>query len=183
MNAFQFPVGVCLLALVATAAGWDLHSRRIPNWLVLLGGAVALAVQVHLFGLADGAGRWALGALIGGGLFFPLFMLRGMGAGDVKLMAAVAAFVGPVVGLEIVLLTCVMGGVWAVTMIVYKRAVKATGANMLTVLLQAGIRGQEGNRAPDTHAVFASVGSMPYGVAIALGTLAVMYVETVYGAF
>ncbi|SEB21256.1 A24 family peptidase [Paraburkholderia sartisoli] len=176
MNAFEFPVGVCLFGLVAVAAGWDLHARRIPNWLVLTALALALAVQWHLHGAGGGSGRWALGMLTGGGLFFPLYLLRGMGAGDVKLMAAVGAFVGPDIALEIALLTCAMGGAWALAVIVFRRAVKSTCTNILAILL-AGINRHDNTNTQGNGAAFASVGSLPYGVAIAVGTLGVMFLQ------
>ncbi|MEM5434312.1 A24 family peptidase [Paraburkholderia diazotrophica] len=173
MNAFEFPVGVCLLGLVATAAGTDLHSRRIPNWLVLAGLTLALAVQWWQHGAAQGYVSWGLGLLTGGCLFLPLYMLRGMGAGDVKLMAAVGAFVGPQPALEIVLVTCIVGGVWGLTVVIFKRALKSTATNMLTILLSGReLSGRLSETGKD--AAFPSVGSLPYGVAIALGTLGIM---------
>lgn len=178
MNAVEFPVGVCLLGLLVLAAGWDLHARRIPNWLVLLGLALALAVQWYLHGAVVGVGRWAAGALTGGALFVPLYLLRGMGAGDVKLMAAAGAFVGPGVALEIVLITCVIGGVWALGTIVLKRATKSIGTNLLAILL-AGTSGSRFNDTEEKGKVYSSVGSLPYGVAIALGALVVVFLHTV----
>ncbi len=177
MNAFEFPVGACLLMLLAVAAGSDLHSRRIPNWLVLTGLALALAVQWWQHGAALGYTAWGLGLLTGGGLFLPLYMLRGMGAGDVKLMAMVGAFVGPDLALEIVLVTCVVGGIWALAVVVSRRALKSTGTNMLAILLSG--RGL-GSRLSETakDAAWPSVGSLPYGVAIVLGTLGIMVLHT-----
>jgi prepilin peptidase CpaA len=180
MNAFEFPVGACLFGLVAAAAGMDLHTRRIPNVLVLIGLVLALAVQWALHGAAEGIHRWMLGLLTGGGLFFPLYLLRGMGAGDVKLMAAVGAFVGPEIALEIVLVTCVIGGVWALAVVAFRGAVKSVGTNMLAILLSRG--GQSGSLSGTTKgAALPSVGSLPYGVAIAVGTLGVMFVHTAQG--
>jgi prepilin peptidase CpaA len=173
MNAFEFPVGICLLGLLGIAAGSDLHSRRIPNWLVVAGLTLALAVQWSLHGAAQGASSWTLGLLTGGGLFFPLYLLRGMGAGDVKLMAMVGAFVGPDLALQIVLVTCAIGGIWALAVVVFKRALKSTGTNMLAILLSRG--GQCGSLfETENGAALPSVGSLPYGVAIALGTLGIM---------
>jgi prepilin peptidase CpaA len=180
MSAFEFPVGVCLFGLVAIAAGWDLHARRIPNRLVLTGLALALAAQWCLHGAGEGARQWMLGILTGGGLFIPLYLLRGMGAGDVKLMAAVGAFVGPELALEIVLVTCVIGGVWALAAVVFKGAVKSVGTNMLAILLS---RGEQCGSLFETGkgAAAPSVGSLPYGVAIALGTLSIMILHTGQG--
>ncbi|MGF6606661.1 prepilin peptidase CpaA [Paraburkholderia sp. WSM4175] len=177
MNAFDFPVGACLLGLLGAAAGMDLHTRRIPNVLVLTGLAVAFAVQWSLHGAGEGSHRWILGLLTGGGLFLPLYLMRGMGAGDVKLMAAVGAFVGPNLALEIVLGTWAIGGIWALAVVVFKGAVKSVGTNILAILLSRG--GQCGSLCETGRgAALPSVGSLPYGVAIALGTLSIMVLRT-----
>ena len=74
--------------MVAIAAVYDIRFRRIPNWLVLTGLVLGLGLNTFLF-------RWpgARASLLGIGLafliYFPLYLLRGMGAGDVKLMAAI----------------------------------------------------------------------------------------------
>jgi prepilin peptidase CpaA len=148
----------------------DLHERRIPNVLVLVGLALAFAVQWGLHGAGLGIQRWTLGLLTGGGLFLPLYLLRGIGAGDAKLMAAVRAFVGPELALEIALVTCVMGGVWALAAVVFKRAARSVGIHMLAILLSRG--GQCGETGKGGAS--SSVGSLPYGAVIALGTLSIM---------
>ncbi|WP_434718326.1 prepilin peptidase [Paraburkholderia sp. A1BS-2L] len=182
MNTFEFPVGLCLLALVAIAAGTDLRTRRIPNWLILSALALAIAVQGHLHGASGGSSRWVLGMLTGGGLFFPLYLLRGMGAGDVKLMAAVGAFVEPGVALQIAVFTCVIGGVWALAAIVMRGTLKSAGENVLEIVLSSvGPSGGDVNVGKSARA--ASVGSLPYGVAIALGTLGVMMLNAWQIAF
>ncbi|MFX1684398.1 prepilin peptidase [Paraburkholderia sp. A2RI-6] len=173
MNEFEYPVGLCLLGLVAIAVGTDLRTRRIPNLLVLSALVLALAVQWRLYGASDGSRRWALGMLTGGGVFFPLYMLRGMGAGDVKLMAAVGAFVEPGIALQIALLTCVIGGVWALTAIVMRRTVKSAGLNIIALML-SHVGPSKSAASVDKSAGSTSVGSLPYGVAIALGTVGVM---------
>lgn len=180
MDAFAFPVGACLLGLLGAAAGTDLHARRIPNVLVLTGLAVAFAVQWGLHGVGEGSQRWILGLLTGGGLFFPLYLLRGMGAGDVKLMAAVGAFVGPGMAFEIALTTCVIGGVWSLAVVVFRGNARAAGTNILAILLSKGgqcsrLSGKE------SGAVLPSVGSLPYGVAISLGTLSIMILRAGQG--
>ncbi len=90
MAASHIFVGVILtLACIA-----DLRTRRIPN--VLTFSAAVIAVLFHA-----ATGGWAAvgssvsGWLLGVHLFFPMFALRGMGAGDVKLLAAVGAWLGP----------------------------------------------------------------------------------------
>src|SRR3970282_986 len=84
---------VAFVVLMVMATGWDVTRRRIPNPLVLMGLLAGLALRVP-----GGWGPLASG-LAGAGLAFaitfPLFMLRGLGGGDVKLFAAVGAFMGP----------------------------------------------------------------------------------------
>ena len=78
------------LIVAAAAVAWDLRSRRIPNALTFGAAAAALvfaATTAGLGGLETSAGGWVTGAA----LFFPFFALRGMGAGDVKLLAALGA--------------------------------------------------------------------------------------------
>lgn len=103
---------VVLLAIVGLAAVIDVRTRRIPN-LLTFGGAAA-GIVYHLWlqgaaGLAQGAGGWALGIA----LFLPMFLMRGMGAGDVKLLGAVGAWLGPEGVLWGCLYSVLAGGVMA----------------------------------------------------------------------
>ena len=80
-----------LSATSATAAGYfDLKCHRVPNWLVGL--TIVLALTWHAF-VSGLTGLWSslAGLLLGAGLLFPLFLLRGMGAGDVKFFGALGA--------------------------------------------------------------------------------------------
>ena len=90
MNISHIVVGVVL----ALACISDLRTRRIPN--VLTFSAVAAALVFHLLTGGWSAAGWSIaGCVLGALLFFPMFALRGMGAGDVKLLAAVGAWLGP----------------------------------------------------------------------------------------
>ena len=103
-------VQIAAVALVLVASVGDLRTRRIPN--VLTFGAALAALLFHgvtggWSGVVSALGGWLLGAA----LFFPIFALRGMGAGDVKLLAAVGAWLGPAQVVWVALLTSVAGGV------------------------------------------------------------------------
>lgn len=157
-----------LLVLVAVAAWFDLKSRRIPNWLVLVGLVASLALQIVFSGI-DGFKAWGLGLLVGFGLFLPLYILRAMGAGDVKLMAMVGAFLGPVSGLGAVLTTLLIGGALAVAVALWSGILKDTLTNIRFVLTAALFKALSGGEMqlerPPT-----STGNLPYAVAIAVGT-------------
>lgn len=170
MASVLFPVAPCVVALVITAAVWDWQTRRIPNWLVSVGLMVALPLQAYVHGLGDGVLAWLLGCLAGGLMFMPGYLMRMMGAGDVKLMAAVGAFCGAALAMEIAVITSVIGGVWALVWLMQRKRVRAGLTNTMTVLVnvvggaRAGVQHGESNRA-------LSVGRLPFGVAIAVGTV------------
>ncbi|MDB5746034.1 MAG: type leader peptidase family protein [Massilia sp.] len=158
-----------LLVLVVSAAIIDLAIRKIPN-LLLLGGWLG-ALGLYCSATAPGAaiGTALGGALIGFALFLPLYVLRGMAAGDVKLMATVGLFLGPAETLYACILTWCLGGVMALVIILFTGRWSAAYANMRELLLPLLLR--LGPPAPGTVPARQSVGSMPYGLAIALSTL------------
>lgn len=101
----------CLMLLTATlAAAADLRTRKIPNFLTVSAFFAGFAVQWVVAG-PEGLARAAAGAGLALLIYFPLFLLRGMGAGDVKLMAALGALAGARVWFWIFFLSSVTGAV------------------------------------------------------------------------
>ena len=103
------PRAVAAIAIGLAAVVCDLRTRRIPNVLTLGGAALALAAGLTAggtSGLAQAVGGWLLGAI----LFFPFFALGGMGAGDVKLIAALGAWLGPVNAVWLAIFSSMAGG-------------------------------------------------------------------------
>jgi prepilin peptidase CpaA len=106
VNAFN--LAAIMVALVA--AVWDLKTRRIPN--VLTFGSALVAVLVHAYSAGVGGAGWALaGWFVGFVFFLPFFALGGMGAGDVKLIAALGAWIGPGQAVWLALFSLIAGGV------------------------------------------------------------------------
>ena len=101
------------LIIGAAACITDLQSRRIPNWLTFGAAAAAFAFHFSNAGQA-GAQQAAMGWVTGLFLFMPLFLLGGMGAGDVKLLAAFGAWLGPTAAFWMALYASMAGGVLAV---------------------------------------------------------------------
>lgn len=164
---------VALFALLVAAAVTDWRSYRIPNWLTFGGAAFALLCALYVAASpAKGAMAWAGGLFTGFIVMLPLYVLRVMGAGDVKLMAMAGAFLGAQPTLMAVLFTFVVGGIAALGLSLWKGQlarlllnVKNTVFGMVAFKL-AGLR-------PDGRiAAQGSVGKLPYGVCICVGTVA-----------
>ena len=104
------------------AAVYDVRYRRIPNWLTVGGVLLGLALNAFLYQGWPGL-RFSLpGFGLGFGVYFLLYVLRAMGAGDVKLMAAVGAVVGWQNWFGIFVITAIIGGLMAMILVVIEEA-------------------------------------------------------------
>ena len=104
---------VVTLALAAVACGWDLRTRRIPQVLTLGGAAAGLVFHFINGGWNAGVAS-AIGWLVGIAIFFLPFALGGLGAGDVKLLGAIGAWLGPMNALWVGLYAGAAGGILAI---------------------------------------------------------------------
>ena len=139
-----------MLIMLLMASVYDIIKGIVPNLLTYSGIFIGL-----LGGLTERETTGFLhltGMLAGGGLFFLIWVLKGVGGGDVKLMAAVGAFVGWPAVVDAVFFTALWGGVLALMFVVWKKA---------PVVIE---NGQEKVQPRMKQ-------KMPYAVAITLGTL------------
>jgi len=159
--------GAALLC-AGVAAIHDLKDRRIPN--KLTGPAMLAGLLLHLVLGGYHQFGWAfLAGLVGGGVFLLFHLAGGMGAGDVKLMAAVGCIVGISSIREVLFSTVVIGGVFALALAAYRGRVRETLANVFTLL---GHHRQNGLKAhPELNVGNRSGLRLPYAVPIALGCL------------
>jgi prepilin peptidase CpaA len=159
-----------LLMLIVAAAWMDVLTRRIPNALVIPGAVLGLAVAALAAGFTGALS--ALGGLATGlALMLPLYFLRAMGAGDVKLMAMVGAWLGPAEVVSAALLVFVAGGLLAVTAALWHGRLRQLVANLRVMLFGSLVNAMSGAGAT-VIAPAQSVGNVPYGIAIAIGTIA-----------
>jgi prepilin peptidase CpaA len=170
LGAGQILLGI----LVAIAAIFDIRYRRIPNWLVLAGVIVGVAWNVYASGWS-GLLRGAEGLGLGFILYFPLYLIRARGAGDVKLLAAVGAVTGPGNCLWIFLLTAVLGGIIALVLLLFRGRVRKTFFNVAWII-QDLLHFRAPYRSSDELDVTTNKGlRLPHGAMIAVGTLAFIY--------
>jgi prepilin peptidase CpaA len=159
-----------LMSLLLAAVASDIRARRIPNALVGAGVTAGLLVNGLLpegGGLLSSLGGLALGLAV----LLPLYLVRAMGAGDVKLMAMVGAFLGHQHILPAVLYVLVAGGVLAIVYGLWRRVLPQALANVREMFFVAA-GGARMRMAPDFGALPRTAARLPYAVAIALGVLA-----------
>jgi prepilin peptidase CpaA len=124
---------VALIGVVLIAAVYDARYRKIPNWLSLSGLILGLGMNTLLSGWG-GLGAAALGFTLALLIYTPLYLIRGMGAGDVKLMAAIGAISGPHDWLGIFIGTALAGGLVSLTTVIIKGRIHQTLLNLTTIL-------------------------------------------------
>ena len=154
---------IALVAGLVLATVIDLRTRRIPNELTaaMAGVGVGLAATgVSGITVAASLTGFFLGLL----LMMPGFMLGATGAGDVKLMGAVGAIVGPALVVSSFLFTAVAGGVLAVVVAVRRQRLAETLARTGQLVTGPG-------EAPQKIRAATSASRFAYGPAIAVGTV------------
>ena len=152
-------VNLALSGALAAAVVTDLRCRRIPNALTVPAFVAGILLNGWLQG-SDGLLNRAAGGVLVLGLLVPLFLVRGMGAGDVKLMAAIGALKGP----EFVFFTCawasIFGGPIALFGLIRSRRLGLALAHLYFFRFL-----------PRPSQTFISAGRIPYAPAIAMGAL------------
>jgi len=153
-------------AVAICAAIIDVRERRIPNRLTYAAMIAGLTLQGALHGwrgLLASAG----GSLLFGGVFMLFYLVRAMGAGDVKLAAALGCLIGPAASWQVMFATALAGGALAIVFMVVSGRIVETLRNTLWV---AAFHAQHGVQ---THPVVnldnPTAIRMPYGLAFAAG--------------
>jgi prepilin peptidase CpaA len=162
---------LALLGLLVVAAVSDWRTYRIPNWLTL-GGALFALVYGTLAARTPAAGASSAfgGLAVGFAAMLVFYAIGIMGAGDVKLMAMVGAFLGPRQTLMAVLFTFVAGGVAALAFAIHRRRLGHMLDNVKTAAQGMVFSTMVGIRPDASLHVRQSVGKLPYGLCIGAGT-------------
>ena len=155
-----------LLVLLSLAALIDIRTYRIPNWLTKM--AILVGLSLHTFATQLPGLVFSLeGAAVGLGVFVILYACGWMGAGDVKLFAAVGSFLGPVQTISAAMVVALVGGLLAFLVLGFHHGWRKTAlwlwSYVQVMVLTRSAKGLtlEQGTAP----------KVPYAVAISLGTI------------
>lgn len=168
-----------LMALLLLAMREDVRSHRIPNKLVLVGVVLGLGLNGLLPGglgfnseVPGGIGWLSAlkGLALGIAVLLPIYLLRAMGAGDVKLMGMVGAFLGAGDLIGAVIATFIAGGVMALVVALCSRQLMNMLQN-IKLMLFGGLLKMNAGQLPTMNDLPVSVVKLPYAVAITVGTL------------
>jgi len=165
-------VPVITVAIAAVAAAIDMKTGRIPNALTF--GATLAALLYHTIDGGASGFAWALaGCGIGLALFFPFFALGGLGAGDVKLVAALGTWLGPLGVLRLAAGAGIAGGVVALVVMLHARYLGTAARNLLLLLTHWRVNGVR--PLPELTLAGSSGPRLAYAVPILLGTLGALW--------
>ena len=160
--------------LLALACVSDWRTRRVPNVLTLSAAGGGLLFHFALGGWP--AAGWSIaGLVVGTLLFLPMFVLRGMGAGDVKLLAAIGAWLGPGQVAIAALATSIAGGLLAVLVALAHGYLRKALSNIYLLLAHWRIAGVQ--PLPDITHERARGPRLAYAFAIAIGTVVTLCLE------
>jgi len=166
----NWPIWTVTITLVV-AAVIDGLQLKVPNWITFPMILAGWIYSTTAFGW-EGLGYSLLGTAVGLGLLLPAYAIGGMGAGDVKLMAGVGAWVHATITFYAFCVSAVLGGVIAVGMVLYQKRWAKHRDQFFMILDEITTV-----RDPDKLATIAAERKptmmlLPYGIPIAIGTIA-----------
>ena len=174
LQLFKNPLMLGLLWMLILAVITDLSARKIPNSIIVFGLVASLVCQLVA---TQGAGglNWLAGVAVAFACFIPLYILRGMAAGDVKLMMAVGGFLGYPLIITAVAYSYLAGGAMAICYVLIKGRFRLLIQNLYSLIIDQFIKTTSGVDVYDGQVIKQSVGQLPFALAIALGTFFTLY--------
>lgn len=155
-------------------ASWvDGKEKRVPNWLNALLLSAGIAMQC---GHPEGAGlgKALAGAGVGLGVLIVPWMIHGMGAGDVKLMAAIGAWFGPQMTLWAFVVGAMFGAAIGIIMIVCSGRVRQACTNMTTIMVKMTNPVHWFTDFGGSESFGGTSQLLPYGVPLTIGSVTVL---------
>lgn len=159
-------IELLVAGLILCAAVTDLQSYRIPNWLTLPALVIGMGLHTYLHG-SEGLIFSAKGLGVGLGMFLVIYVMGGMGAGDVKLLAAVGSFIGPGQVFVAGILAALLGGIYALCLMTSHYGCRASLGRIVDMIATWGL-------SRNLKAAIERSETQPklrYGLVIGLGTV------------
>lgn len=166
-QGWQVPMISVILLVAACIDGWKL---KVPNWLTF---PFVLTGWVHAVAVAgwSGLGESLLGTAVGLALLLPAYAVGGMGAGDVKLLAGVGAWVGAAITFYAFCVSAVVGGILAIGMMLYRRSWHQHYGNLMVILHEFRTVREPSKLAALAAERKSSMVLLPYGIPLAIGSI------------
>lgn len=171
----NWPVWVVTVTLIV-AAVIDGLKLKVPNWItfpMILSGWVYSAWAAQATGMAwyEGLGWSLLGTVVGLALLLPAYAIGGMGAGDVKLLAGVGAWMHGTHTAYAFVISAVVGAVLAVCMVLYRKA-WTKHSSQFWMIINEIMTVRDPEKLTEIAAERkSSMLLLPYGIPIAIGTI------------
>ncbi len=172
MGSTPLPVFGWAAAFLVFAVASDLRFHRIPNWLTLPALLAALLASPWA-GATSGPLEAAAGAALGFALLVGPYALGGMGAGDVKALMALGAWLGPVATLGTAVWAVIAGGAFGLTLLALRGQLAPFARRWCRMLWRLLTLRRVGYERPAEGSV--ASGGIPFAVAIAIGLAAHWY--------
>ncbi|REJ87552.1 MAG: prepilin peptidase [Planctomycetota bacterium] len=160
--------------LLIWAAYIDGKQLRVPNWLtfpMVLTGLLYNAVVGGWAGLGDGL----IGMLVGLATLLPLYAVGGMGAGDVKLMAGIGAWLGAAVTWNAFVVSVIVGAIMAIIMVAWRRSWHKHLGNFSQIILEFMTVKNPRQLSKIAAERKSQMLLLPYGIPICIGSIAYFF--------
>lgn len=172
---------VKLVCVALIVAAWiDGKELRVPNWITFPMVLTGLIYNTWVGGWG-GMGEGLLGMAVGLACLLPLYAVGGMGAGDVKLMAGVGAWLGWQPTLYAFFVTTIVGAVMAVAMVLWSKTFKRHYANFVMIFMEWTQIKNPKKLAEIAAERKPTMRLLPYGIPICIGSIAYfLYAGMIY---
>ncbi|HUQ18080.1 MAG TPA: prepilin peptidase [Gemmatimonadaceae bacterium] len=162
---FGILAGAAFTAVLLFAAIGDVRSRRIPNQLVLVLAVLGIIYSAVTRGPLWGSLRAIEGIVVGMGLWIPFYALGWLGAGDVKLVGAAGAWLGPMETIEGSFIAALLGALLALLWMLRSRGLKHAVETLGVATTMPSVLAETSPKISDRRR------SLPYSVPLVVGAL------------
>ena len=160
-----------VLVVAAVIDGWKL---KVPNWITFPLVVSGWIYSIVFFGWV-GLGWSLVGTAVGLALLLPAYAIGGMGAGDVKLLAGVGAWVWSTVTFYAFCASAIFGGLIALSMVIYQRSWRKHRDQFWAILTEVLVVRDVNQLSEMAAQRKSSMMLLPYGIPIAIGTIAYFF--------